>query len=195
MTQGNLYGGGIVFDAGYPTTAGAIDPTYNDVTSAGYSRMDIGLTKFSANGSARLYSTYIGGGSPDQPHSMMVNNAGELVMLGTTGSDDFPIPTSGLISQFQGGPAYGPLMILYLLQLRRGCRYFLLKLNPTGTAITAGTFYGTASANEGLNIGLAKNYGDHARGEVIVDDNDNIFIATTAPAEPILASHRCLLHL
>ena len=106
--QGNLYGGGIVFDAGYPTTAGAIDPTYNDVTSAGYVRMDVGLTKFSANGSARLYSTYIGGDSPDQPHSMMVNNAGELVMLGTTGSDDFPIPTTGLISQFQGGPAYGP---------------------------------------------------------------------------------------
>ncbi len=181
--QGNLYGGGIVFDAGYPTTAGAIDPTYNDVTSAGYSRMDIGLTKFSANGSARLYSTYIGGGSPDQPHSMMVNNAGELVMLGTTGSDDFPIPTSGLISQFQGGPAYGPSQgSSTSFNYDEGVDIFLLKLNPTGTAITAGTFYGTASANEGLNIGLAKNYGDHARGEVIVDDNDNIFIATTAPA-------------
>ncbi|HAB36075.1 MAG TPA: hypothetical protein DCE58_05680, partial [Cryomorphaceae bacterium] len=107
--QGNLYGGGIVFDAGYPTTAGAIDPTYNDVNSAGYARMDIGLTKFSSNGTARLYSTYIGGDSPDQPHSMMVNNAGELVILGTTGSDDFPVPSTGLISQFQGGPAYGPV--------------------------------------------------------------------------------------
>ena len=27
--QGNLYGGGIVFDAGYPTSAGALDPTFN----------------------------------------------------------------------------------------------------------------------------------------------------------------------
>ncbi len=175
--QGNLYGGGIVFDAGYPTTAGAIDPTYNDPTSNG-SRMDIGLTKFSANGSARLYSTYIGGGAPDQPHSMMVNNAGELVILGTTGSDDFPVPTNGLISQFQGGPAYvSPVNFNF----SDGVDIFILKLNPTGTAITAGTFYGSSSTNEGLNISLAKNYGDQARGEVIVDDNDNIYIASTKP--------------
>ncbi|NDD48147.1 MAG: hypothetical protein EBZ31_07365, partial [Flavobacteriia bacterium] len=74
-----------------------------------------------------------------------------------------------------------------------GVDIFLLKLNPTGTAITANTFYGTSSSNEGLNIGLAKNYGDHARGEVIVDDNDNIYIATTAavgtdPSQAIVAS-------
>jgi gliding motility-associated-like protein len=181
--QGNLYGGGIVFDAGYPTSAGALDPTFNEVTTAGYVSMDIGITKFSANGASRLYSTYVGGGEPDQPHSMMVNNAGELVIMGTTGSDDFPIPTGALISQFQGGPTYGPSQgspnsFLY----DDGVDLFLLKINPTGTAITGGTFYGTSTANEGLNIGLAKNYGDQARGEVIVDANDNIFIASTAPA-------------
>ena len=56
-----------------------------------------------------------------------------------------------------------------------------MKINPTGTAINAGTFYGTSTRNEGLNIGLAKNYGDQARGEVVVDDNDHIYIASTTP--------------
>ena len=40
---GNLYGGGIVFNPGYPTTIGVIDPTYNSGSSSGgnYSNMDI----------------------------------------------------------------------------------------------------------------------------------------------------------
>ncbi len=104
---GNLYGGGIVFNPGYPTTIGVIDPTYNSGSSSGgnYSNMDIGLTKFSSNGSQRLYSTYVGGGLPDQVHSMIVNNAGELLLFGTTGSSDFPIngmPISGYDKTFNG---------------------------------------------------------------------------------------------
>ena len=104
--QGNLYGGGIVFDAGYPTTAGAIDPTYNDVTSGGLRRDGYWLTKFSANGSPLVLHLHRRD-SPDQPHSMMVNNAGELVILGTTGSDDFPIPT-GLDFPIPGGTCLWP---------------------------------------------------------------------------------------
>ena len=73
--------------------------------------MDIGLTKFSSNGSQRLYSTYVGGGLPDQVHSMIVNNAGELLLFGTTGSSDFRsngVRIAGYDKAFNGGSSYGP---------------------------------------------------------------------------------------
>lgn len=181
---GNLYGGGIVFNPGYPTTIGVIDPTYNSGSSSGgnYSNMDIGLTKFSSNGSQRLYSTYVGGGLPDQVHSMIVNNAGELLLFGTTGSSDFPIngmPISGYDKTFNGGSSYGPGSGSNLpFEFSAGIDTYVLKLNASGTSITGGSFIGTNS-NEGLNLSLAKNYGDQARGEIVVDPNDNIFVITT----------------
>ncbi|MEJ6737835.1 MAG: gliding motility-associated C-terminal domain-containing protein [Cryomorphaceae bacterium] len=179
---GNVYGGGIVFDVGYPTTAGAFDPTYNDPSGgANYLRMDIGLTKFNANGTQRLYSTYIGGSNPDQPHSMMVNNAGDLLIFGTTGSDDFPMPGSGSYdNSYNGGPPYGPSQGSPLnFDFDDGFDAFILKLNPSGTNLLAATYMGT-SGNEGLNLALAKNYGDQARGEIVVDAQDNVYVASTS---------------
>ncbi len=89
--QGNLYGGGIVFDAGYPTTAGAIDPTYNDVTSAGLRSNGCRLTKFSANGFGPLVLHLHRWRLPrPTPFHDGEQRRRELVMLGTTGSDDFP---------------------------------------------------------------------------------------------------------
>ena len=176
--QENLYGGGIVFDVGYPTTPGAFDASYND-PSSGFSTMDIGLTKFSANGSQRLYSTYIGGDGPDQPHSMMVNSLGELVLMGTTGSSNFPTTAGAYDVSFNGGPpANGSTGSPLSFDFEDGVDLFVLKVNPTGTALSASTFVGTAG-NEGLNLGIALNYGDPMRGEVVVDSQDQIFIVTS----------------
>ena len=193
-TLGNLYGGGVVFDAGYPTTPGAFDITYNDPAQSLWTRMDIGVTKFNSNGSNRLYSTYIGGNQPDQPHSMIVDNTGDLIIFGTTGSNNFPVPANGFVSQFQGGPAYA---YRYnpdtLFNFSNGVDVFILKVNSSGTAVTGGTFFGSSTTNEGLNISLAKNYGDRGRGEVVLDASDNIYIATTGqtgsdPSQAIVAS-------
>ena len=176
--QENLYGGGIVFGTGYPTTPGAFDATYNDPIT-GITTMDIGITKFSSNGSQRLYSTYIGGDKPDQPHSMVVNSLGELVVMGTTGSSNFPSTASAYDPSFNGGPpstsATGSPLYF---DFDDGVDLFVLKLNPTGTALSASTFIGT-SGNEGLNLGINLNYGDPMRGEVVVDDQDQVFVVTS----------------
>lgn len=174
----NLFGGGIVFGTGYPTTPGAFDATYND-PSTGISTMDIGITKFSSDGSQRLYSTYIGGDKPDQPHSMVVNSLGELVVMGTTGSGNFPTTAAAYDVSFNGGPALtsatgSPLYF----DFDDGVDLFVLKLNPTGTALSASTFIGT-SGNEGLNLGINLNYGDAMRGEVVVDDQDQVFVISS----------------
>ncbi len=97
--QGNLYGGGIVFSPGYPTTPGAFDPTYSQGLNT---TTDVGITKFSSNGSQRLFSTYLGGNNSDQPHSMIVAN-NELIVFGITSSTNFPITINAAQSNFVGG--------------------------------------------------------------------------------------------
>ncbi|MFZ9778153.1 MAG: hypothetical protein ACO3CI_07475, partial [Schleiferiaceae bacterium] len=176
--QENLFGGGIVFGTGYPTTPGAFDPSYNDPTT-GISTMDIGITKFSADGTQRLYSTYIGGSKPDQPHSMVVNSTGELVILGTTGSSDFPSTAGAYDATYNGGPPINASTNSPLyFDFEDGVDLFVLKLNPTGTALAASTFVGT-NGNEGLNMGIVLNYGDAMRGEVVVDDLDQVYVISS----------------
>ena len=176
--QENLFGGGIVFGTGYPTTPGAFDPSYNDPTT-GISTMDIGITKFSADGTQRLYSTYIGGSKPDQPHSMVVNSTGELVVLGTTGSSDFPSTAGAYDATYNGGPPINASTNSPLyFDFEDGVDLFVLKLNPTGTALAASTFVGT-NGNEGLNMGIVLNYGDAMRGEVVVDDLDQVYVISS----------------
>ena len=82
-SYGNLYSGSIVDNIGYPTTLGAFVDTY----AAGW---DCAISKFSQDGSQLLFSTYYGGDQSEMPHSMIVNQYDELVVMGTTGSYNFP---------------------------------------------------------------------------------------------------------
>lgn len=49
------------------------------------------LTKFSADGQALLYSTYLGGNGPDFAQGLAVDAAGNMLVGGTTLSSDFPL--------------------------------------------------------------------------------------------------------
>ena len=194
--QGNLYGAGIVFDVGYPITTGALDPSYNDPTGGqGYMNCDIGLTKFSADGTSRIYSTYLGGNKPDQPHSMMVNNAGNLVMMGTTGSNDFitsSLSVPGYDQSFNGGSGYGSSQGSPLpMDFSNGVDIFVAVINNTGTAYTAATIIG-GNGVDGLDKGIQKNYGDVSRGEVVVDSQDQVYIVSTSSSSnfPLAANSR-----
>lgn len=59
--DGALYGGGIVFDFGYPTTLGVLQPTFAGLD------IDIGLSKWSPDGTNLEWSTYLGG-NPTTKH-------------------------------------------------------------------------------------------------------------------------------
>ncbi len=56
----------------------------------GIYQYDITIMKFSSNGVNRLYATYIGGKGNEQPHSLIVDKAGNLVIAGRTSSPDYP---------------------------------------------------------------------------------------------------------
>gem|GEM_PF-510779 len=184
-TYGNAYGGGMAFQmigdfvtpGEYPTTPGAFQETFqggDPNTSQGGS--DMSVAKFTPDGSDLIYSTYLGGSSDEFPHSMIVNNAGNLVIYGTTSSLNFPVGASGFDNDHNGGPATGLNGINY----SNGADIVLVILSEDGSSLLSGTFIG-GTGSDGLNqaTSLAKNYGDQARGEIIVDAADNIYLAST----------------
>ena len=170
--NGNLFGGGIVFGSGYPTTVGAFDASYNAGT--GSFPMDVSITKFNATGTALLYSTYLGGSGNETPHSIVCAPNGELFVYGVTSSTNFPMAGSSYDNSFNGGP--------YQLQNSlefNGSDIYISRFNAAGTSLLASTYVG-GSSTDGLNsASLFYNYGDQFRGEIVLDANQNVYVSST----------------
>ncbi|WP_298732060.1 PKD domain-containing protein [uncultured Chitinophaga sp.] len=171
--QGNFYGGSISFNPGnYPITPGAAQGSFQG------GEFDMAITKFSPNGRTQIYSTYLGSNGDEQPHSLIVDSKGNLIVSGrTTNSSDFPFTNR------VGNPG--------------GWDIAIVKLNATGSAII-GALCVAGSQDDGVNIRedrrlgasvLLRNYGDDARSEVVVDAADNIYVAscTRSPNFPVTA--------
>jgi gliding motility-associated-like protein len=177
--SGHLYGGGNVFGIGYPTTPGAFDDSFNGGTC------DVGISKWSPDGSSLLWSTYLGGVNNDLPHSMVVNSNDELYVMGSTGSSNFPITPGAYDASFNGGPSG----FVGAYDFPNGADIFVTRLNANGTALLGSTFIG-GGANDGLNgLGLTYNYGDNFRGEIALDALERPVVATVtasgnAPVTP-----------
>lgn len=155
----NHYAGGVVFAQGYPTTLGAYDTSFN---SGG---RDISITKFNPTGTQRIYSTYLGGNNIENPHSLVVNSNYELIVFGISASTNFPTNLG------------------YDLTHNGGNDIIVARFDLNGGNIRS-TYIG-GSGSDGENIGVLftqssihLNYGDNSRGEVIVDANDNVYIAS-----------------
>ncbi len=169
--DGSLFAGGIAFNDGgaYPVSPGAYQTTNaggpDEDTFGGY---DMALFKFSSNGSSRVYATYLGGNGNEQPHSMVVDKDGNLIVEGRSNSANFPITT----------PVRGP-----------GGQYdiTITKFNAAGSQLLGSVRVG-GTGDDGVNIApkyrhppmgaisLRRNYGDDSRSEVILDKNNNIIV-------------------
>jgi len=178
----NGYAGGTVYNFDFPTTAGAFQFAYNGGVNESpggsggftYPARDCGIHKYNENGTQLLFGTFIGGAHNEQPHSMIVNSQNQLVVFGSTRSKDFPTSVSYLNNP-------NPNVFDYNI--------FITILNPTGTAIIGSTLIG-GSGNDGINgdltqgpvssLPLLTNYADDFRGEVIVDEFDNIYVASSS---------------
>lgn len=172
---GHLYGGGVTFGSGYPTTLGAYQTTFNGGNGNYPPGTDITITKFNPSGTNLIYSTYLGGSANESPHSLVVDTNNNLFILGTTSSLNFPVTPSAFDTSFNGGTSYSGTIPNYT----NGSDIIVSKLNSDGTTLQASTFVG-GSGNDGLNISsLAYNYGDIFRGEIIVDGNNNCYIASS----------------
>ncbi|MDB5270380.1 MAG: hypothetical protein JWP58_3420 [Hymenobacter sp.] len=178
--QGNLYSGGIVFGVGYPASSGAFRTTFAGL-------IDIAIIKYNTAVSgtgARVWATYLGGSSADFPTSMVVNSRGELVVLGTTSSFDYPTTAGAIQRAFAGGTYIDP----YgggSTGLPNGSDLVITRFDAAGAALVGSTYLG-GGANDGMlsfnqfpTTGqLVNNYGDSFRGDVVVDAADNVYVAS-----------------
>lgn len=197
----NVYTAGLVFGQGYPVSAGAYGQSYHQ-------NADIGIFKFDSTGSQRLFATYLGGNQADMPHSMYVNSLDELVIFGTTGSANFPTHASAYDRSFNGGTEIAYLCFQNNAYYRNiyypyGSDIFVSRFNSTGTQLQASTYIG-GYENDGLNYrtrynntthtmmhgndSLYYNYGDGARGEIVTDDLNNVYIGTTTMSNNIFST-------
>ena len=174
---GALYGGGIAFGLGYPTTVGAYSTAFSGL-------VDMSISKFSPDGTSLIYSTYIGGTSTETPHSMIINSQGQLVILGCTSSLNYPTSSNAYDDTFNGGVAVN--YNANGANFQNGSDIVVSVLSADGSSLVGSTFLG-GSANDGLNedTDLAYNYGDIFRGEVIVDAADNIYIASSTESNDL----------
>lgn len=174
--SGNFYAGGIVFgkDGTFPVSNGAFQQSYQggNTQTGEQGGFDIAIMKFDPSGARRLYATYLGGGTGnEQPHSLVVDGAGNLVIAGRTTSTDYPV--KGALQ------TYGPL--------GGGWDIIVTKLNATGSALIGSVRIG-GRGDDGVNIrhkystlgaeSIDRNYGDDARSEVILDNAGNVLFAS-----------------
>ncbi len=185
--DGNVYSGGTVWDqvsgSQIPTTKGAFQATFGGI-------WDIALFKFDSTGSELLYGTYLGGSDAETPFSLIVDKNNELLILGITGSGDFPVTGNAFSGNFSGGVPYPQVIggVNYL----NGSDLFIARLSDDGTTLKAATYLG-GSDNDGINnaegFPLSRNYGDEFRGEINIDDNNQVYIASnTSSADFPVAS-------
>jgi gliding motility-associated-like protein len=172
--QGNFYAGGIVFQGGqFPVSNGAFQRTFQGGVPEGAlpAGTDIAIIKYDPSGANRIYATYLGGTGNEQPHSLVVDNAGNLIIAGRTSSGaSYPVRGLG-----KHGVLGGTFDII------------LTKLNATGTDIISSLRIG-GGGDDGVNVRpnytgtqaavtTRRNYGDDARSEVILDAAGDVILA------------------
>jgi hypothetical protein len=170
--NGNLYSAGVtsLINAGgnFPSTPGAFQTAHGGV-------YDIGILKYDSLGKRLLYATYLGGSSSESPHSLVVNEQDELIVLGTTSSANFPTTINGFDRSFNGGSR-----IIHVVDYTFGCDIFVSRISRDGASLLGSTFMG-GTLNDGVNSNagaLTKNYGDELRGDIITDEENNIYISS-----------------
>jgi len=126
--QGNAYVTGQTGST-FPTTPGAFQPAFGGGPVDGY------VMKLNADGSALVYSTYLGGSGIDSTGDIAVDAGGNAYVAGSTTSLNFP-STPGA---FQAVPGSG------------SSNGFVTKLDPTGSSLVYSTFLGEGCAGLALD--------------------------------------------
>jgi hypothetical protein len=137
--QGCVYVAGHTWGDDFPYTVGSLDA----IVPGNYSSFAF---KLSADFSTLVYSARWGGASWDRTHAQTLAANGSLYVVGDAGRNDFPLP----MEKVGGSP------------LNEKGSLYVLALNPEGTDITWGAYFGSS--------------GHHAVGGVHVDDQGAVYV-------------------
>jgi hypothetical protein len=146
---GNAYVTGETYSLDFPTSNPLQPkPGGNSDTT------DVFVAKINPQGSALLYSTYLGGGGFDAGFGIAVDEDGNAYLTGHTNSTDFPTKNPlqpGLAGDTTGDPIFVATDL------------FITKLNADGSALVYSTFLGGAGPDLGM--------------DVAIDNERNIYVA------------------
>ena len=161
-SAGSAYVAGATSSTDFPTL-GSFQAVNH---AAGTGATNVFVTKFNADGSALVYSTYIGGSGNDRANGIAVDGTGNVSVVGTTQSTDFP--TVEPIQSTNNGVKFGTSVA------------FISQLKATGDALTFSTYLG-GSGDEYVftPTALAEALGDEGNA-VAVDTAGNIYVVGTA---------------
>jgi uncharacterized protein (TIGR03437 family) len=117
--SGNAYVTGGTRGADFPTTTGVFQPRKAGAGEDGF------VSKLNPSGGALVYSTYLGGNSPDGGFAIAVDAFGAAYVTGITMSPDFPVTPGAFRTTIQGTNDA-----------------FLAKIEPGGGRLAYSTFLG-----------------------------------------------------
>ena len=156
--SGTDYGFGIAVDeTGNAYVIGQTDSTNFPVTPGAFQTssrggVDAFVSKLNPEGSALVYSTYLGGTDPDFGAGIAVDTVGNAYVTGATHSTDFPV-TAGSVQTTYGGGLWD---------------VFVSKLNADGSALVYSTYLGG-------NGGTQAAFGD-VGWAITVDASGNAYV-------------------
>ncbi len=128
--QGQVYLTSNTSSANFPV-AGGLPQTYGGGAS------DVYVAKLNVNGSALVYSGFLGGSGTDQSNSIVVDASGAAYVVGQTASANFPV--KGALQ-----PAYGG----------GGTDAFVTKVDPNGAGFVYSTYLGGSALEQGCGIAV-----------------------------------------
>jgi Beta-propeller repeat len=126
---GNAYVVGSTLSRDFPVTPGAYDVTFAR-------ERDVFVSKLSSDGSALVYSTYLGGRDDDYGSGVAVDGEGHAHIVGGTYSLDFPITPNAFDTQ------------------RSDFEGFVAKLSPDGSDLFYSSFLGGSDEDNPAGIGV-----------------------------------------
>ncbi|MGP0073755.1 MAG: SBBP repeat-containing protein [Bryobacteraceae bacterium] len=137
-SQGDAYVAGSTSSQDFPVTSHAVQPVFG-----GYDFLpflidqNIGdgfVAQLSPDGTALLYSTYLGGANNDQAFAVAVDSAGLMYVTGSTDSQNFPVTTTAFQYAWRGDGGQDPY-------LPNGDGFFTI-INPNSTTLVYSTYFG-----------------------------------------------------
>jgi hypothetical protein len=100
---GNAYVTGYTQSSNFPVTPGAFQATCGGGNTNCSSFGDAMVTEINPTGTALLYSTYLGGSADDYGSGIAVDSAGDVYVMGSTDSTNFPVTPGAFQVTYRGG--------------------------------------------------------------------------------------------
>jgi hypothetical protein len=128
-SSGNAYVTGVTFSSDFPAVVGP-DTSYNG-------NCDAFVAKVNPSGMALIYSGFLGGSGDDYGYGIAVDSSGNAYVTGMTQSSNFPTTPGAFNTSLNG---YSDA--------------FMVKLNPSGTALVYSGFLGGSGDDYGYGIAV-----------------------------------------